>query len=133
MARRHRPHFLDAVTRLPHAFVLRVAGTSALLADRDALAADSTSRRRGLLGRHALAPGEALVIAPTQGIHTFGMRFAIDVVFADRRGTVVAIAREVPPRRIKLAWYGFAAVELGAGTCRMAGLRRGDRLEALPA
>ena len=97
MARRHRPHFLDAVTRLPHAFVLRVAGTSALLADRAALAAYSTSRRRGLLGRHALAPGEALVIAPTQGIHTFGMRFAIDVVFADRRGTVVAIATEVPP------------------------------------
>ncbi len=137
MARRHQPHFLDAVTRLPHVFALRVAGTSSLLANRAALAADSASRRRGLLGRDALAPGEALVIAPSQGIHTFGMRFAIDVVFADRRGAVVAIAAGVPPRRIRLAWRAFAVVELGAGTCQAAGLRLGDRLgdrlEALPA
>jgi uncharacterized membrane protein (UPF0127 family) len=133
MARRHQPHFLDAVTPLPHVFALRVAGTTALLADRAALAADSASRRRGLLGRDGLAPGEALVIAPSQGIHTFGMRFPIDVVFADRRGAVVAIAAGVPPRRIRLAWRAFAVVELGAGTCQATGLRLGDRLEALPA
>ena len=75
----------------------------------------------------------ALVIAPTQGIHTFGMRFSLDVVFADRFGHVVRIAEAVPPSRVRLAWRGFAAIELAAGSCQTAGLRRGDKLVAQPA
>lgn len=133
MARRHRPHFLDAVTRLPHVFCLRIAPVGPLLATHATLAGDSASRRQGLLGREGLAAGHALVIAPTQGIHTFGMRFPIDVVFADRHGRVVRIADAVPPSRIRLAWRGFAAIELPAGACRSAALRRGDRLEVQPA
>ncbi len=133
MARRHRPHFLDTVTRLPQAFALRVAPGGPLLATHARLAGDSSSRRRGLLGREGLAPGEGLVIAPTQGIHTFGMRFPLDVVFADRLGRVVRIAEAVPPSRLRLAWRGFAAIELPAGTCRSVALRHGDCLEVLPA
>ncbi|MCC6990173.1 MAG: DUF192 domain-containing protein, partial [Acidobacteria bacterium] len=133
MARRHRPHFLDAVTRLPHVFALRISPGGHLLATHATLAGDSTSRRRGLLDRDGLAAGEGLVIAPTQGIHTFGMRFPIDVVFADRLGRVVHVAEAVPPSRIRLAWRGFAAIELAAGACRSAALRRGDRLEVQPA
>lgn len=131
--RRHQPHFLDAVARLPHVFALRVAGTQTLIATRAALATDSAARRRGLLDRDHLAAGAALVIAPSQGVHTFGMRFPIDVVFVDRHGRIVALAEHVPPRRIRLAWRAFAVVELGAGSCRAAGLATGDRLEALPA
>jgi hypothetical protein len=133
MARRHRPHFLDAVTRLPHVFALRASPAGGMLATHASLAGDSASRRRGLLDRDGLASGEALVIAPTQGIHTFGMRFAIDVVFADRHGRVVRIAEAVPPSRIRLAWRGFAAIELAAGACRAVELRPGDRLDVLPA
>lgn len=132
MARRHRPHFLDAVVRLPHDFRLRMTPSGHLLAAHATLAGDSTTRRRGLLGRDGLAAGEALVIAPTQGIHTFGMRFPIDVVFADRHGRVVRIAEAVPPSRVRLAWRGFAAIELPAGACRTAALRCGDRLEVQP-
>ena len=133
MARRHHSHFLDAVTRLPHVFCLRVAPSGLVIATHATLAGDSTSRRRGLLGRDNLAEGEALVIAPTQGIHTFGMRFSLDVVFADRFGHVVRIAEAVPPSRVRLAWRGFAAIELAAGSCQTAGLRRGDKLVAQPA
>ncbi len=132
MARRHGPHFLEAVRRPRQVFALGVTGAATPLAERATLAADSAARRRGLLGHEGLAPGEALVIAPSQGIHTFGMRFSIDVVFADRAGTVVALAEAVPPRRILVAWRGFAVIELAAGACRGAGLRRGDRLMILP-
>jgi uncharacterized membrane protein (UPF0127 family) len=133
MTGRPRPHFLDAITRRPRRFALRIVPDGHLLAARATLAGDSTSRRRGLLGRDGLAADEALVIAPTQGIHTFGMRFPIDVVFVDREGHVVRVAAAVPPARVRLAWRAFAAIELTAGTCLAAALRRGDRLEVLPA
>ncbi len=61
---------------------------------------DSQSRRRGLLGRDGLAEGAALIIAPCQAIHTFRMRFPIDVVFADRQGLVVGVRSNVGARRL---------------------------------
>ena len=92
------------------------------------LAADSAARKRGLLGRDGLAPGHALVIAPCNGVHTFAMRFAIDVIFAARDGRVVKIARAVPARRIAFAVGAFAAIEMAAGEAERAGLVVGDRL-----
>ena len=44
-------------------------------------ALDSKSRRKGLLGRDTLADRHALVLAPCGSVHTFGMRFPIDVLF----------------------------------------------------
>jgi len=132
MARRHRPHFLDIAAGRADGFALRATERGALLATHATLAGDSRSRRQGLLGRNGLPPGEALVIAPTQGIHTFGMRFPIDVVFVDRLGCVVHIANAVPPARVRLAWRGFAAIEVPAGTCRAIALCRGDHVEVLP-
>ncbi len=126
-----RPHFLDAVVASTAPFTLRLRRTGAPLA-RARLAGSSTARRRGLLGREALDTDEGLVIAPTQGIHTFGMRFALDVVFVDRAGVVVRLAAAVPPRRIRLAWRAFAAIEIGAGRAAAAGVVPGDRLDAAP-
>jgi len=124
-------HFLAAVAGGAGRFALRLTRTSALLASSAELAGDSRTRRRGLLGRDGFEPGEALVIAPTQGIHTFGMHFAIDIVFVDRRGRVVAIACAVPPRRCRFSWRAFAAVELPAGSCGAAELVVGDELEVI--
>ena len=126
-------HFLAGVSDGPRPFALRVARTAALLASTTTLAADSPARRRGLLGRDGLGPGEALVIAPSQGIHTFGMQFAIDVVFVDRHGGVLTIAHAVPPRRLRVSWRAFAVIELPAGTCHAAGLQAGDVLATQPA
>lgn len=108
---------------------LRVAASGTALATRLELAADSASRRRGLLGRDALAPGTALIIAPCGGIHTFGMRFAIDVVFAARDGRVLKIARAVGPRRVAMCLRAFAAIELAAGEADRHGILVGDQLE----
>lgn len=126
-----RPHFLDAVAASPAPFTLHLHRTGAPLA-RARLAGSSAARRRGLLGRQALDPDEGLVIAPTQGIHTFGMRFAVDVVFVDRAGVVVRLAADVPPRRVRLAFRAFAAIEVGAGRAAAVGLVPGDRLDAAP-
>ena len=99
-----------------------------LLATRIEIAGDSASRRKGLLGRDRLEPGCGVVIAPSQGVHTFGMRFAIDVVAVSREGTVVKIRSHVPPRRIVLAFSAFAILELEAGASAVAQLEVGDRL-----
>ena len=96
------------------------------------VAGDSASRKKGLLGRDRLDPGCGVAIAPCQGVHTFGMRFAIDIVAVARDGTVVKIRSHVPRRRIVLALKAFAIVELPAGAAAVAQLRVGDRLLVVP-
>lgn len=123
-----RAHFLEPVLRTTGTWGLRIVRTDTWLAPHVELAGSSKSRTRGLLGRDALDPGHALVLAPCQGIHTFGMRFAIDVVGVARDGRVVTLRRKVPPRRIVLALRAFAVVELAAGDCGVANLELGDHL-----
>jgi uncharacterized membrane protein (UPF0127 family) len=90
---------------------------------------DSASRRRGLLGRDGLPRSTAMVLAPCSAIHTWGMRFSIDVIFAARDGRIVKLCRNVRPRRAAVAWRAFAAIEMTAGTIDAAGLTIGDRLQ----
>ena len=89
---------------------------------------DSKSRRKGLLGRDSLPEGCALIIAPSQAIHTFSMRFAIDVAFVSRSGKVLRVRRDMPPWRIAAAWRGFAVVELPSGALERSDTRPGDVL-----
>lgn len=126
-----RAHFLEPVLRARGDWGLRIPRTGALLATHGELAGTSTSRTRGLLGRDALGAGRALVIAPCQGVHTFGMRFPLDVVGVARDGVVVTLRCHVPRRRIVLALRAFAVVELAAGACQAVNLQIGDHLEAV--
>jgi uncharacterized membrane protein (UPF0127 family) len=125
-----RPHFLTPALASQGDWGLRIARTGHWLATRAHLAGSSESRRKGLLGQDGLAEGQALVIAPTQGIHTFGMRFAIDVVGISRDGTVVSIRTAVPRRRVVFSWRAFAIVELDSGSANKAELAIGDIVEA---
>ncbi len=109
--------------------VLRHARSGALVASTVEGAFDSDSRRRGLLGRDALASDEALIIAPCQAVHTFGMRFPIDILFTKRDGTIVKVREHVQPCRVSGAWSAFAVIELAAGIAARAAVRPGDRLE----
>ena len=124
-------HFLRPLlsTAAGEAHTLRVTGRTTVLASAIDAAFDSASRKRGLLGRNQLAAGTALVIAPCSGIHTFGMQFPIDVVFAARDGRVLKIARAVGPRRIAVCLRAFAAIEFAAGEADRCGVRVGDFLE----
>jgi uncharacterized membrane protein (UPF0127 family) len=83
---------------------------------------------RGLLGRSALRSGEGLLIRPASSIHTFFMRFAIDVVFIDRAGIVVKIVAALRPWRLAASRGARCALELGAGEAEARGIRIGDQL-----
>jgi uncharacterized membrane protein (UPF0127 family) len=99
-----------------------------VLAHTVELALDRESRNRGLLGHDGMAAGSALVIAPCWSIHMFFMRFAIDVVFVRRDGTVVKVLRALKPWRLAAAPGAFAAIECPSDTVAAGDLRRGDRL-----
>ena len=71
-----------------------------VLARRVVWARSARSRARGLIGRPPLADGEALVLTPGRQVHTFGMRYAIDVVFCDADWRVRRVVRGLRPRRV---------------------------------
>lgn len=122
-------HFLDVVLPADGCVGLRIAGTQVWLATEARVAGTSATRRAGLLGASSMRHGEALILAPTQGVHTFGMRFPLDIVGVRRDGTVVSLRESVPRRRLVFSLRAFAMVEMAAGAVGRAGLRRGDRLE----
>ena len=102
--------------------------TGSVVAETLETAFDSTSRRRGLLGRDGLADGSALVLAPCNTIHTVRMRFPIDVVFVARNGRVTKIVRRLPAWRAAASFAAFATIEFRAGTIESTDLVIGDRL-----
>jgi hypothetical protein len=88
------------------------------------------SRMKGLLGRSSLPTGEGLWIIPCKGIHTFCMKFPIDVIFLDRDNTVVALLHDFPPNRISRIYAKVASViELTAGTVSQASIETGDMMD----
>lgn len=128
-----RPHFLQPLLRRSDRTLgLRNARSGRPLATTVEAAFASADRNRGLLGRDNLPDGYALVIAPTFLVHTFGMRFAIDIVFVARDGRVVKVRRAVPPRRIAGALGAFAVVEMAAGQVEVSGTGAGDVIEVTP-
>ena len=97
--------------------VARNASLGTVLADRVGVAASRTARAVGLLTRSGLEPGEALWIVPSRGVHTWGMRFSIDVLALDEGGTVIDAVPNMGPWRMRLPKRGTAGVlELPAGT-----------------
>jgi len=87
------------------------------------------ARMKGLLGRDSLSSGEGLLIQPCMGVHTFGMKFPLDIVFLDREDRVVAVKRNMPPNRISRLYPSAASVlELPAGTLGSLRMVKGDRL-----
>lgn len=109
--------------------MLRNVRSGQIVANQLETAFASSDRRKGLLGRDGLAPGQALIIAPTNLVHTFTMRFPIDILFVARDGRVIKVRHAVPPRRISGAFGGFAVVECAAGQLERSDTRSGDSIE----
>jgi uncharacterized membrane protein (UPF0127 family) len=104
--------------------------TGVVVADNVAVAATRATRAVGLLSRTGLDPGEALWIVPSRGVHTWGMRFTIDIVALDERGVVVDRVSRLKPWRIRLPRRGTAGVlELPPGTLDASGTVLGHRIE----
>lgn len=88
------------------------------------------SRLRGLLGRRELPPGRGLLLVPCASVHTFGMRFPIDVLFLDRDLHVIRAVPSLSPWRGPCTARGaWCTVELPVGTIASSGTRAGDRLQ----
>ncbi|HYT75430.1 MAG TPA: DUF192 domain-containing protein [Vicinamibacterales bacterium] len=97
--------------------VARNTSLNTVLADRVGVAATRATRAVGLLSRTGLEPGEALWIVPSRGVHTWGMRFPIDVLALDEEGMVIDCVSNLRPWRVRLPRRGTAGVlELPAGT-----------------
>lgn len=87
------------------------------------------SRLIGLLSRKSLADGEALLLVPCASIHTFGMRFSIDVLFLDAKNRVLGYADDVMPNRVRLAPSGTVkVVEIAQGNRMRTGINLDDYL-----
>ena len=110
---------------------LRVINTTRgqVLANRAEIADTSKTRKRGLLKHTGLAAGEGLWIVPTEAVHTFLMKFSIDVVFLNRKREVLKLRPNMVRRRIALCLRAHSVVELPAGTIEATGTRVGDQLE----
>jgi hypothetical protein len=96
---------------------------------RVTVAESARERMRGLLGRDRLGADEALLLACCRSIHTFGMRFSIDVLFLDRQRHVVAIHRDVPTARMLFSLRGVKTLEMSAGAARSLSIAVGDALD----
>jgi len=99
------------------------------LASCVAVADHGIARSKGLLGRSALAPGEGLWILPCEAVHTFGMRFPIDLVYLDRKLRVRKVRSGVVPWRMSACLLAHSVLELAQGTVQKTQTMPGDRLE----
>ena len=84
-------------------------------------------RARGLLGRDGVEG--AMVLTSTRWVHTFGMRFAIDVAHLDANGTVLHVATLARHRIGTPVWKARTVVEAEAGAFGRWGLKVGDVVE----
>ena len=113
--------------------VLNATRQRSVLGDRIAMAESRWARARGLLGRPVMQPGQGLMLTGTRAIHTWGMRYILDVIFFDGQGQVVCTYAGLRPRRFT-AWHLRAkyALELPAGTIVATATQVGDTLVWLP-
>lgn len=84
---------------------------------------------RGLLGRAGLPSGEGLLLSPCNSIHTWFMRFPIDVIFADAHWRVVAVRTGVGAFRVAVGGLQARhAVEVQSGWADLDGVQAGRQL-----
>jgi uncharacterized protein len=100
-----------------------------VLADAAEVADTSAKRRTGLLKHDRLEPGQGLWIVPCESVHTFFMKFAIDLVYLDRRRKVRKVRHRVAPWRLSACLTAHSILELPAGSVEATGTRPGDQLE----
>jgi len=98
-----------------------------LVASQCMVAEGPWERMKGLLGHSHLASGQGMWIEPCNNVHTFFMKFAIDVVYLNWEGQILRIIKKMEPWRTHLpVWSGRVALELPAGASD--GLEVGDTL-----
>lgn len=111
--------------------VIRVSNAErdTVLADRVQVADRWWPRLRGLIGQPEPKRGEGLLIEPSQGVHMYWMKYAIDVALIDKEKRVVALYSDLQPgKRTKMHWSAQYALELPTGVLSESETEVGDQL-----
>jgi uncharacterized membrane protein (UPF0127 family) len=101
-----------------HSKVVRAVNTTrgTVLGECIRVADTGLTRIVGLLGERELLPGDGLLIVPSQGVHTWGMLFPIDIAVLDAEWNVLALRRRMRQFRItRVFWKAAAVLELPPG------------------
>lgn len=98
-----------------------------LISDDVKVANNFYTRSVGLLSRKSLSDNEALIIKPCCSVHTFFMRFAIDVLFVNKQNEIVAFYENIKPFRIlPVHFNSYYVVELPAGQITARNIQKHD-------
>ncbi len=105
------------------------ANRGTVLGEAIEVAQSSVQRVKGLLGRECLEDGQGLLFKGCGSLHTFFMRFPIDIVFLDKRGRVLKSAANVKPFKLVAApLRAYYALELPVGVIERSTTKVGDQL-----
>jgi len=105
----------------------------AVLAERVREARTFFSRMRGWPGGFLPQPGDGLYLAPCNWVHMLMLPFALDALYVDRRGVVVAVRTLEPGRIGPCVLQAAGVLEVPAGICARLNCRRGDQLACIDA
>lgn len=93
------------------------------------IADTSRTRRKGLLGRMSLSPGEGLWITPCESVHTWFMQFPIDLIFLSRDRRIEKLKSDVVPWRLSACLSAGSVLEVSAGSILASRSEKGDLME----
>lgn len=96
------------------------------------MANTSETRRTGLLHHESLPRGEGLWIAPCEAVHSFWMKFSIDVLYLNKKKQVVKIRDNMVPWRLSACFRAHSVLELPAGMAAETQTAPGDQLKFEP-
>lgn len=99
-----------------------------LLLDRVMRPTTTLERMRGLLSRPPLQDGEGMLLAPCASVHTFGMRYPIDLVFLTRAWRVRRVVPALKPLRLAGSFGAAMTLELASGAATTLRLAPGQDL-----
>ena len=110
-------------------FQVRNLTRGTLIGDAIDSAESSADRRTGLLKHTKLDQGSGLWIVPCEAVHTFFMKFALDLIYIDRRRRVRGVRRALAPWRLSACFRAHSVLELPVGTIDRTNTQNGDELE----
>ncbi|OQB25556.1 MAG: hypothetical protein BWY11_00316 [Firmicutes bacterium ADurb.Bin182] len=106
----------------------KIACAGRILWDSVETANSFFKRFKGLMGRRSLLESEGMLITCCNQVHTFNMRFTIDVIYLSKQMRVVRVDT-LPPNRIgPFVKNAVSVLEVAAGTSALNGIKLGDEL-----
>lgn len=130
---RNKPQLMDSpnpMSPAPQIQAINRTRESVVVARWVEWAGTSQARRKGLMGRSEMPKDHAMYLVPCEAVHTFGMKFPIDIAFLAADGQVLAIHHALKPRRIsKFIFRAEGVLELAAGRLLETGTAVGDLIE----